>query len=63
MLFIYGDVDIFVFFEMLDEVYNVVKVEKEKLIVLGVGYGEVEKVDLNKYWNIVWKFVGKYILV
>ncbi|MED2522306.1 alpha/beta hydrolase, partial [Bacillus thuringiensis] len=48
-------------FEMLDEVYNAAKVEKEKLIVPGAGHGEAEKVDSNKYWNTVWKFVGKYI--
>jgi fermentation-respiration switch protein FrsA (DUF1100 family) len=61
MLFIHGDADTFVPFEMLDEVYNAAKVEKEKLIVPGAGHGEAEKVDSNKYWNTVWKFVGKYI--
>lgn len=45
MLFIHGDADIVVPFEMLDEVYNAAKVEKEKLNVPGAGHGEVEKVD------------------
>ncbi|HDX9614799.1 TPA: alpha/beta fold hydrolase [Bacillus toyonensis] len=61
MLFIHGDTDTFVPFEMLDQVYNAAKVEKEKLIVPGAGHGEAEKVDSNKYWNTVWKFVEKYI--
>ncbi|MDT3498717.1 alpha/beta fold hydrolase [Bacillus toyonensis] len=61
MLFIHGDADTFVPFEMLDQVYNAAKVEKEKLIVPGAGHGEAEKVDSNKYWNTVWKFVEKYI--
>ena len=42
MLFIHGDADTFVPFEMLDEVYNAAKVEKEKLIVPGAGHGEAE---------------------
>jgi len=61
MLFIHGNADTFVPFEMLDQVYNAAKVEKEKLIVPGAGHGEAEKVDSNKYWNTVWKFVEKYI--
>ncbi|MBF7156730.1 MULTISPECIES: alpha/beta hydrolase [Bacillus] len=61
MLFIHGNADTFVPYEMLDEVYNAAKVEKEKLIVPGAGHGEAEKIDSNKYWNTVWKFVGRYI--
>lgn len=61
MLFIHGDADTFVPYEMLDEVYNAAKVEKEKLIVPGAGHGEAEKVDSNKYWNTIWEFVGRYI--
>ncbi|WP_439743745.1 alpha/beta hydrolase [Bacillus pseudomycoides] len=61
MLFIHGDADTFVPFEMLDEVYNAAKVEKEKLIVPGAGHGEAEKIDSEKYWNTVWGFIGKYI--
>jgi len=61
MLFIHGDADTFVPFEMLDEVYNAAKVKKEKLIVPGAGHGEAEKIDSEKYWNTVWGFIGKYI--
>lgn len=61
MLFIHGDADKFVPYEMLDEVYNAAKVEKEKLIVPGAGHGEAEQVDSEKYWHTVWGFVEKYI--
>lgn len=49
MLFIYGDVDIFVLFEMLDKVYCVMKGLKEKYVVKGVEYVEVYKIDFEKY--------------
>ncbi|MBO1583405.1 alpha/beta hydrolase [Bacillus sp. XF8] len=61
MLFIHGDADTFVPFEMLDEVYNAAKVEKEKLIVPGAGHGEAEKISSEKYWNTLWDFVERYI--
>ncbi|KEK19372.1 alpha/beta hydrolase [Bacillus gaemokensis] len=61
MLFIHGDADTFVPFEMLDKVYNAAKVEKGKLIVPGAGHGESEKIDSEKYWHTVWSFVEKYI--
>lgn len=61
MLFIHGNQDTFVPYEMLDEVYEAANVEKEKLIIEGAGHGEAEKVDPETYWNTVWKFVGKYI--
>ncbi|MBK3496292.1 alpha/beta hydrolase [Viridibacillus sp. YIM B01967] len=61
MLFIHGDKDTFVPYEMLDDVYNAANVEKEKLIIPGAGHGEAEKVDPEKYWNTVWGFVNKYI--
>ncbi|MFF3099577.1 alpha/beta hydrolase [Viridibacillus arvi] len=61
MLFIHGDKDTFVPYEMLDEVYNAANVDKEKLIIPGAGHGEAEKVNPEKYWNTVWGFVNKYI--
>lgn len=61
MLFIHGDADKFVPYEMLDEVYNAAKVEKEKLIVPGAGHGEAEQIDSEKYWHTIWGFVEKYI--
>lgn len=61
MLFIHGDADTFVPFEMLDEVYEVADVEKDQLIIEGAGHGEAEKVDPEAYWNKVWGFVDQYI--
>ncbi|WP_175639214.1 alpha/beta hydrolase [Metabacillus schmidteae] len=61
MLFIHGDADTFVPFEMLDEVYNAADVEKEKLIIPEANHGDAEKVDPETYWNTVWGFVDFYI--
>ncbi|QDP39537.1 lysophospholipase [Radiobacillus deserti] len=61
MLFIHGDADTFVPYQMLDEVYDAAKVEKEKLVIPGAGHGEAEKVDPELYWDTVWGFVGKYM--
>ncbi|KKK39778.1 alpha/beta hydrolase [Mesobacillus campisalis] len=61
MLFIHGEGDTFVPFEMLDEVYNAAKVEKEKLIIPEANHGDAEKVDPVTYWNTLWSFVDKYM--
>lgn len=60
-LFIHGDADTFVPFEMLDDVYNAANVEKQKLIIPEAGHGDAEKVDPVTYWNTVWGFVENYI--
>ncbi|WP_431030150.1 alpha/beta hydrolase [Lysinibacillus sp. LZ02] len=61
MLFIHGDGDTFVPYEMLDDVYNAAQVEKEKLIIPNAAHGDAVKVDPDTYWETVWRFVGKYI--
>jgi uncharacterized protein len=61
ILFIHGDADTFVPFEMLDEVYEAANVEKEKLIITNAGHGDAEKVDPVTYWNTVWHFVEKFM--
>ncbi|CAM5220315.1 Serine aminopeptidase S33 domain-containing protein OS=Ureibacillus acetophenoni OX=614649 GN=SAMN05877842_10712 PE=4 SV=1 [Ureibacillus acetophenoni] len=61
MLFIHGDADTFVPFEMLDKVYEAANVEKDKLIIAEAGHADSEKVNPELYWNTVWGFVGKYI--
>ncbi|MDX8044437.1 alpha/beta hydrolase [Gracilibacillus sp. S3-1-1] len=61
MLFIHGEDDSFVPFEMLDTVYNAADVDKEKLIIPGAGHGEAVQVDPNLYWSTVWGFVDRYI--
>lgn len=61
MLFIHGEADTFVPYEMLDKVYAAANVEKDKLIIPGAGHGEAEKVNPITYWNSVWGFVETYI--
>lgn len=61
MLFIHGDADTFVPFEMLDKVYKAANVEKEKLVISGANHGDAEKVDPKAYWGTVWRFVDRYI--
>jgi uncharacterized protein len=61
MLFIHGEGDTFVPFEMLDEVYNAANVEKEKLIIPEANHGDAEKVDPVIYWNTLWGFVDKFM--
>lgn len=61
ILFIHGDADTFVPYEMLDKVYAAAKVDKDQLIIPGAGHGDAEKVYPEAYWSSVWGFVGKYI--
>ncbi|MFC7684482.1 alpha/beta hydrolase [Ureibacillus sp. GCM10028918] len=61
MLFIHGDQDTFVPYEMLNEVFDAAQVDKEKLIIKGAGHGQAENVDPQNYWSTVWEFVGRYI--
>lgn len=61
MLFIHGDQDKFVPFEMLDKAYNAATVEKEKLVIPGAGHGESLKINSELYWETVWGFVDEYI--
>jgi uncharacterized protein len=61
ILFIHGEADTFVPYEMLDDVYSAANVDKDFLVIPGAGHGEAEKVDPGAYWNSVWDFVGKYI--
>jgi fermentation-respiration switch protein FrsA (DUF1100 family) len=61
ILFIHGDKDTFVPFEMLDEVYEAAKTPKEKLVINGAGHGEAEAVGSKVYWSTLWNFVNQYI--
>ncbi|MBB6451697.1 hypothetical protein HNQ94_000118 [Salirhabdus euzebyi] len=61
ILFIHGDADTFVPYEMLDEVYEEAPVEKDRLVIEGAGHGEAEKVNPALYWNTIWSFIGKYM--
>lgn len=60
-LFIHGDIDDFVPFFMLDELYNASPVEKEKLIIPNAGHAKASTVNPNLYWSTVEKFLSKYV--
>jgi len=61
ILFVHGDKDSFVPYEMLDKVYEAAAVEKEKLVIKEAGHGEAATVDPELYWNTIWSFIEKYI--
>ncbi|MFC4402613.1 alpha/beta hydrolase [Gracilibacillus xinjiangensis] len=61
ILFIHGEGDRFVPFEMIDKVYNAANVEKEKLIIPKAGHGESVQVNPDLYWTTIWNFVDKYM--
>lgn len=60
-LFIHGDKDKFVPFEMLDKLYDVANCKKEKLVIKDAGHAEAQMIDPEKYWHTVRKFIKKYI--
>lgn len=60
-LFIHGDLDRFVPFEMLNEVYRAASCEKEKLVIKGAAHAEASGVNPNLYWETVDEFIEKYI--
>lgn len=60
-LFIHGDEDNFVPFEMLDKVFEVASCEKEKLIINKASHGLSSAVDPELYWNTIDRFIGNYL--
>ena len=61
MLFIHGDADTFVPFEMLDKVYRATKGPKEKYVVKGAEHAEAYKTDPKKYQQVVQQFLSQYV--
>ena len=59
-LFIHGDKDTFVPFEMLEKVYAAASCEKEKLVVPHAEHGNAMDVNPELYWTTVDNFVAKY---
>lgn len=60
-LFIHGDKDDFVPFEMLDEIYTQANCPKQKLVIKGAGHVESSTKDKELYWNTVENFLNKYV--
>lgn len=61
MLFIHGDIDDFVPYHMMDELYNAANCEKEKLTIIGAGHAKSSKVNPELYWTTISKFINKYL--
>lgn len=61
ILFIHGDKDKFVPFEMLDELYEVANFPKEKLVIKNAGHVESSKINSELYWRTINDFIKKYI--
>lgn len=60
-LFIHGDADDFVPFDMLDQLYNAAACEKERYAVPGAGHAEAKNYNIETYFNTVFQFLDKYI--
>ena len=61
ILFIHGECDTYVPFEMLDILYDSYQGKKEKLVVKGAAHSGSSKVLKEKYWEKVFLFLDKYI--
>ena len=61
MLFIHGDSDNFVPYEMLGKNYNATNGPKEKYVVSGAGHAEAYKTDPDQYKKIISAFLNQYI--
>ena len=60
-LFIHGNKDQFVPFDMLDKLYEAANCKKEKLVIKAAGHAEAQLIDPEKYWHTVRKFIKKYM--
>ena len=60
-LFIHGDKDTFVPFEMLDKVYEVANCEKEKLVIEGATHAEAAYINPELYWSKIDNFINEHI--
>lgn len=61
MLFIHGDADTFVPYEMLDKVYQATNGPKEKYIVSGAEHAKAYSIDPENYQKTVSSFLEKYV--
>ena len=60
-IFIHGDKDTFVPYEMLDKVYDACASEKEKVTIKNSPHARNACVDPELYWNSIINFINKYI--
>ncbi len=60
-LFIHGDEDDFVPFEMLDVVYEAAACPKQQLVVSGAGHAKARETNPELYWSTVDGFLARYL--
>lgn len=60
-IFIHGDKDTFVPYEMLDRVYEAAACEKAKVTIENSPHARNACVDPELYWNSILEFINKYI--
>jgi len=60
ILFIHGDKDDYVPYEMMDKLYNAANCPKEKITILGADHAKCVIQDPDTYWNSINNFIAKY---
>lgn len=60
-IFIHGEKDTFVPYEMLDKVYNACASEKEKVTIPDAPHARNACADPELYWKSVFDFINKYL--
>lgn len=60
-IFIHGDKDTFVPYEMLEKVYDACASEKEKVTIENAPHARNACVDPELYWNSITSFINNYI--
>lgn len=61
ILFIHGEEDTFVPYQMMEDLYVATQSEKEKLKIPGAGHAEAVNVAPELYWHTIWKFAGRFM--
>lgn len=61
ILFIHGDTDDFVPYEMLQKNYDATQGPKEKYVVHGAGHAEAYQTDPDQYKKVITAFLEKYV--
>ena len=60
-LFIHGDSDSFVPFEMQEELYEACNAEKEKVVIEGAAHAKASSTNPELYWTSIVDFLEKYV--
>lgn len=61
ILFIHGDKDSMVPYEMLQELYDAANCEKDMLVIKGADHASSNAADPELYWGAVKAFIQKYV--